>query len=362
MAEVILDGVNVDYTDGAALRDVSLTVADGSVMAVVGPSGSGKSTLLRVVAGLVQPTRGGVLFDGQPVTKQPVSQRNVGMVFQDNTLYPFMDARSNVAFPLELRRMSRSEVKDRVEAEARVLAIEGILDRMPAELSAGHQQLVQAARTLVRAPDVFLMDEPLARLDAKLRFLMRRELMLLQRGYGVTMLYATNDQNEALAVADTLAVIDGGQIRQVGSPMEVYNAPSDSFVAGFIGSPAMSFVPGSVVADGGGYAVRIGTVRSLFWTPALDAAVGRSVTIGVRPHEVRLGGDGPGAGTVIASEYTGDFTWLTIDIGSGFTVVARVPGPPPEIGSTVSVDVDAVHVFGADGNAIAHAALLGRTR
>ena len=212
MASITLDSVVVDGIEGPRLDGIDLTVANGEFLAVIGPSGSGKTTLLRVVAGLDEPSRGDVLFDGVSVAHQPPYARDLAMVFQDNVLIPFRSVKRNVAFPLEIHKMDPEEIEERVGAESRVMAIERFLQRMPNQLGAGHQQLVQAARALVRRPAVFLLDEPLARVDPALRIEMRSEIKLVAQGYGVTTLYATNDPREAMALGDRIAIIDRGRL------------------------------------------------------------------------------------------------------------------------------------------------------
>jgi len=237
MASIVLDRITLERGGAEILHDMSLRVDHAELMSIVGPSGSGKSSVLRAIAGLDRLEHGEILFDGVSVTQRSPAERDVAMVFQDDALYPFMTVRRNVSFPLKMRRVPDDEIEDRVTAETRMLAIDRFLERFPGTLAAGHQQLVQAARALVRNPAVFLLDEPLARMDAESRQTVRSEIALLQRGYGVTMVYATNDQEQAMALGDRLAVLDDGRIRQIGPPGDVYSRPDDTFVAGFVGSP-----------------------------------------------------------------------------------------------------------------------------
>lgn len=341
MASILLDGVTVVKDDVVVLDDLTLRVEDGECVVLLGPSGSGKTTILRTVAGLDEPVRGDVLIDGEVATGLPPAQRDVAMVFQDNALFPFLSARRNVAFPLRVRHLPDREIEARVEAEAAVLAIESVLDRMPGTLSAGHQQLVQAARALVRRPAVFLMDEPLARLDAHARVTMRREFMLLQQGYGVTTLYATNDHAEAMVIAERVVVLDEGRIRQTGSPAEVYHRPVDDFVAGFIGSPPMAFFDA---------AIQSGVLRMAEWSVPVAAPSG-PVLVGVRAEGWRLGEGLKGV--------TEGVEWLG-DHGFALTRIAGVRAPirveeRPAIGDHVYATPCAYHVFSrTTGRALVH--------
>jgi len=341
MASVLLDGVTVGSDSGLVLDDFTLRVEDGESLVILGPSGSGKTTVLRVVAGLDVPSSGDVLFNGAVVTDAPPNERDVAMVFQDSALMPFLSARRNVSFPLRLRRLPAAEVRSRVDAEAKVLDIERILHRMPRTLSAGEQQLVQAARALVRNPACFLLDEPLARMDPGTRGVMRREIALLQQGYGVTMIYATNDQAEAMAIADRVVVIDDGHIEQTGSPLDVYEEPINRFVAQFVGSPPMALFP-AVVRDG---FVELGG-----WTSAV-AGVAGEVEIGVRAANWQMGGTI--TGTVHAMEWHGDggIAWADLTIGRAAVEVDDRLAP----GTPIAVAPKAFSVFDrATGRALAH--------
>jgi ABC-type sugar transport system ATPase subunit len=353
MASVRIDDVTLIRSDAALLRDVSLDVVDGELLVILGASGAGKSMLLRIVAGLEEIDRGRVLIGEQDVTAREPANRNIAMVFQENVLFPFMTVRRNVSFPLEIQRLPDEEVEARVMAESRVLEIQHLLDRMPRRLSAGHQQLVQAARALVRAPDVFLMDEPLARLDAHYRVLMRREIRLLQSGYRVTTMYVTNDPEEAMAVADRIAVIDGGRIHQVGLPLEVYRRPGSRPVAAIVGNPPMTFVPGRVVPDPPGFWIEAGPLRVRAWDPGLTAASG-SIDVGLRPEHVVESRSGvPGA--VVRSENLGASAVLGIEVAPGVVVPMRSE-LPRAVGERVLVRLIGGHVFHAsDGRALGHA-------
>jgi ABC-type sugar transport system ATPase subunit len=340
MAAIALDSVKVVRGSSLILDVDYLEVADGELLVVLGPSGAGKSMLLRVVAGLEPLSSGIVRFDGVDMTDVATAKRGVAMVFQDDALYPFLDVRRNVGFPLRVAKTPQAEITARVEAEARVLEIEHLLSNRPKELSAGHQQLVQAARALVRVPRVFLMDEPLARLDAHLRVQMRQELRLLQQGYGVTTFFVTNDQDEAMVMADRIAVFDQGGVRQIGPPLELYRRPGDRFVAGFIGS--MDFVRAQVVRDGGGFWLRFGDFSARAWSPSL--AERRVVDVGIRPEDVVLDPDGVEV-TVGRGYFAGGHGVAQVDLAPGMTANMKTEGPPPGTGSRIRVRLRRLHMF-----------------
>nr|MDJ0790989.1 ABC transporter ATP-binding protein [Acidimicrobiia bacterium] len=290
------------------------------------------------------PSEGDVLFGGVPVTDFASHERDVSMVFQDNALIPFKSVRKNVSFPLELHHVKADEIEDRVNAESRAMAIERFLSRMPAQLAAGHQQLVQAARALVRRPRVLLLDEPLARVDPVQRSHMRGELKLLQRGYGVTTLYATNDPVEAMTLGDRIAVLDRGRIRQIGPPQEVYADPADRFVAEFVGTAPMSFLRGRVVES----EVRMasGALPVPAGTPQGD------VNVGVRPHEWELTDTAGLSGVVRSAEFQGDRVMASVDL-SGDVVIARFDGLIPSVGESIQMWTRRFHLFLPNGRSIA---------
>lgn len=344
MASIDLDNIKVVHSGKVVLDVDALHVADSEFLVVFGPSGAGKSTLLRVIAGLDSVETGSVRIGGDDVTQVPTSRRDVAMVFQENTLFPFMSVRSNVAFPLRIAGRPAEEVTARVEAESRVLAIEHMLGRRPGELGAGHQQLVQAARALVRVPAVFLMDEPLARLDVQLRVRMRQEFRLLQGGYGVTTVYVSNDQEDAMVLADRVAVLRSGRLEQLAAPLEVYNRPVSRFVAELIGSPPMSIVPATVTADSGGYWVDLGGLLVRAWTPALAEFPGSIVDVGVRPEAVAA--DASGAALEVRSGYyLGSHGFAKLGLPGGTEIQMRTTEPPPRPGSVVHVKIRRLHLF-----------------
>jgi len=272
------------------VSSVDLEVADGEFLVLVGPSGCGKSTLLRMVAGLEEVTEGRVLIGGRDVTDAPPKDRDVAMVFQSYALYPHLSVRRNIGYPLRLARLPKEEIDRRVRETARLLQLEPVLDRRPAQLSGGQRQRVAMGRAIVRDPQAFLMDEPLSNLDAKLRVQMRAEIARLQRDLAATTLYVTHDQIEAMTMGSRVAVLEEGRVQQVDTPSRLYEAPANLFVATFIGSPAMNLFHGRVEVNGAGPAVVMGDVRlPLADAPAarwrgLREWVGRPVMVGIRPE------------------------------------------------------------------------------
>jgi multiple sugar transport system ATP-binding protein len=249
MASISISHLTKRYGDDAAVDDVSLEVADGEFVILVGPSGSGKSTLLQMIVGLLDITEGDLYIGGQRMNDKAPRDRNLAMVFQNYALYPHLTVYENIAFPLRLRKMDHAEVRERVERAAGMLELSEFLDRKPAELSGGQRQRVAMGRAMVRDADAYLFDEPLSNLDAKLRGQMRTEISRLQNEFGVTTIYVTHDQIEAMTLGDRLAILRQGALQQVGTPKDLYERPVNLFVAGFIGSPPMNFIPAGVEAD-----------------------------------------------------------------------------------------------------------------
>lgn len=251
MAEIVLDNVSKSYAGGAsAVKDLSLTIADGEFIILVGPSGCGKSTTLNMIAGLEDISSGDLRIGGERVNDKAPKDRDIAMVFQSYALYPHMTVRQNIAFPLTLAKLGKDEINRKVEETAKILDLSQLLDRKPAQLSGGQRQRVAMGRAIVRSPKAFLMDEPLSNLDAKLRVQMRTEIARLQSRLGTTTVYVTHDQTEAMTLGDRVVVMLAGVAQQIGTPEELYNAPANLFVAGFIGSPGMNFFPASLT-DGG---------------------------------------------------------------------------------------------------------------
>ena len=342
MAVIALDNVTIVRDSDLVLDVDHLEVADGELLVVLGPSGAGKSMLLRAIAGLEPIDTGSIRFDGIDMTNVKTAERNIAMVFQNHVLYPFLNVRDNIAFPLKLRKTPAAEIDARVEAEARVLAIEDLLARRPGELGAGHRQLVHAARVFVRAPEAFLMDEPLAMLDPQLRVQIRREIRLLQQGYGVTTLLATNDHDEAMIMADRLAVIDHGVIRQIAAPMDLYQRPDSRFIAGFVG--AMAFVTARLESDGSGFWVRAGDVRMRAWTPTLGNASSSSVELGVRADDIVV--DPTGIEVRVGTGYfLGGHGIVRVELAPGEWAEMKTAGPPPAPDTTVRIRIRRLQIF-----------------
>ncbi|WP_421844804.1 ABC transporter ATP-binding protein [Mycobacterium sp.] len=251
MAEIVLANVNKSYADGAtAVRDLSITIADGEFLILVGPSGCGKTTTLNMIAGLEDISSGELRIGGERVNEKAPKDRDIAMVFQSYALYPHMTVRQNIAFPLTLAKMQKADIAQKVEETARVLDLTKFLDRKPSQLSGGQRQRVAMGRAIVRHPKAFLMDEPLSNLDAKLRVQMRGEIARLQRKLGTTTVYVTHDQTEAMTLGDRVVVMHGGVAQQIDTPTELYERPANLFVAGFIGSPAMNFFPAKLTSTG----------------------------------------------------------------------------------------------------------------
>jgi len=305
MAEIKLENVTKRFPDGyEAVRDMSLDIKDGEFMILVGPSGCGKSTALRMIAGLEDITDGELKIGGDVVNDRAPKDRDIAMVFQNYALYPHMSVRDNMGFALRLRGIDKEEINKKVEESARILDLEPHLDRKPSQLSGGQRQRVAMGRAIVRDPAAFLMDEPLSNLDAKLRVQMRTEVARLQQQLGTTMIYVTRDQTEAMTLGDRVAVMRSGVLPQLGSPMELYNEPLNLFVAGFIGSPAMNFMPATVQGD---------TVKLPFADVRLPQEMhdrlshgeGRQLIAGIRPEhfeDASLTGDMKDRGTTFRAK------------------------------------------------------------
>ena len=315
---VEFENVSLAYGKTRVLRDASIAIQPGEFFALLGPSGSGKSTLLRLLAGFLQPQSGAIRVAGEDVTRVPPWQRNIGMVFQNYALWPHMTVRQNVAFGLEERRLARIEIDRRVAAALDLVGLGEYGARRPGQLSGGQQQRVALARTIAVEPKVLLLDEPLSNLDAKLRIHMRVELLALQRKLGITTIFVTHDQEEALSICDRVAVLDGGVIQQVGTPVELYDTPANRFIATFVGT--INLLPGMVEQADGMTVFRSDVLGSL----RLAEATARPgpAEIAIRPHAIRLAArDGAGdaglawtEGRVTQREFLGEFVRYTVQI------------------------------------------------
>jgi multiple sugar transport system ATP-binding protein len=309
MADIRLDKLGKEFSNGVwAVKDLSLEIAEAELLVLVGPSGCGKTTALRMIAGLEDISTGDLYIGGQRVNDVLERDRDIAMVFQNYALYPHMTVAQNIAFSLKLQRRPRQEIKQRVQGTAKLLGLEELLDRKPKQLSGGQRQRVAMGRAIIRQPQVFLMDEPLSNLDAQLRVHMRGEIEALQKRLGVTTVYVTHDQVEAMTMGDRVAVLRTGELQQVDTPTNVYDRPANLFVAGFIGSPPMNLARGSIEAVDGGLVARLGS--STIAVPdevsrerKLESWVGRDVIVGIRPEDLKgpTGDDRVGGVTIEAS-------------------------------------------------------------
>ena len=351
MATVSFRKISKSYDDSPIIEALSLDIRDGQFVVLVGPSGCGKSTLLRMVAGLEPITGGDLVIGGARANDLPPQRRNVSMVFQSYALYPHMTARQNIAYGPKVRRETPAAIAAKVENAAKILNLMPYLDHYPRQLSGGQRQRVAMGRAIVREPAVFLFDEPLSNLDAKLRVQMRAEIKSLHARLGTTILYVTHDQVEAMTMADLIVVMNAGRIEQAGSPIELYDRPANLFVAGFLGSPAMSFLPADVDASDP-HAVRTADGATLrLPTPARP---GSAVVLGLRPESLRVTTHAPDLTLAVdLVEPTGAETHLHGLVGRE-RVVAVVPGRfPAKPGDEVGLEVDAgaLHVFDAASQA-----------
>jgi sn-glycerol 3-phosphate transport system ATP-binding protein len=344
MATLEIQGLRKSFGQTEVLRQIDLSLGDGEMLVIVGASGCGKSTLLRLVAGLETPTAGRIVIGGRDVTALDPSERDIAMVFQNYALYPHMSVFDNMAYGLRIRGLSRGEIARKVEAAAELLGLDALLSRKPRQLSGGQRQRVAMGRAIVRDPKLFLFDEPLSNLDAKLRIQMRAEIRKLQRRLGVTSLYVTHDQIEAMTLGDRLLILHQGTQAQLATPMSVFEYPADTYVAGFVGSPTMNFLPGRLAR--GGTAVQLDAGPLI---PLQGRRSGDTVTVGIRPEHLTPGGADLTL-SVDLIEPLGSETLVHGNVveGDAVAIVVKVPGAvmPCE---TISVGVQAerVHIFDA---------------
>ncbi len=339
MAEIVIRNLRKEFGAFTAVQSSSFTVADGEFFMLLGPSGCGKTTTLRMIAGLELPTSGQVLIDGQDVSQKPASQRDIAFVFQMFALYPHMNVRKNICYPLVSQGMPREKIRIKVAEVARILGIESILDRPVGGLSGGDRQRVALARAIVREPAAFMMDEPLGALDAEFREHMAEELRALHDRMGATTVYVTHDQLEAMQMGDKIVVMNHGVVEQFGTPQEIYDRPATMFVAEFIGTPPMNFLRFDGALPAGAASAPMGGADHAI--PRLAMEVQGKIAFGVRPEHIALSDAAPYRAKVVASEYLGTTQIITLDTANG-TLKARAPsGQVARTGETVGLTFDA---------------------
>jgi ABC-type sugar transport system ATPase subunit len=352
VADVEFDEVWKQFASqtSAAVHGLSLAIPDRELLVLLGPSGCGKTTALRMLAGLEEPDRGDIPIGGKSVVGLEPKDRDVALVFQSYALYPHLSAQDNIGYPLKVRNLSRQEQQARVKRVAELLGIGHLLPRRPGQLSGGEQQRVALARAIVREPRVFLMDEPLSNLDAKLRVHTRTELKTLQRDLGTTMVFVTHDQAEAMSLANRIAVLNAGELQQIGTPDEVYHHPANVFVAEFIGSPPMNLLEAS--RDGESLVVAGGW---LIPAPAAARAGNGTIRVGLRPEGIAIDHDGQAA-EVVAVEPFGSEVIIDVRVGDQHLKIRAAPDVRPEPGSTVGLRADpgAVRLFDASTGVAVH--------
>jgi ABC-type sugar transport system ATPase subunit len=336
------------YGTVRVLQGFSLEARKGEFIVLVGPSGCGKSTLLRMIAGLEDITEGDILIKGRLVNELPPGQRGIAMVFQNYALYPHMTVARNMGFALRNAKLPKAEIDARVAEAARKLAIGELLERRPGQLSGGQRQRVAIGRAIVREPDVFLFDEPLSNLDAALRAQTRVEIARLHAQLGNTIVYVTHDQMEAMTLADRIVVMNLGRVEQIGTPEELYTRPQTAFVAGFIGTPKMNFIPGT--AAGGRFTLRNGVTLGL---PARFARAAGDVTLGIRPeHLTAAETNAMLTGSMQVHEYLGERSYLHVALGEGTEVIATTTGVPPAGQVGMAFEAGNLHLFDSAGRAL----------
>jgi len=352
VARILIKDLVKTFGAYAAVNGISLDISDGEFLILVGPSGCGKTTTLNMISGLETPTSGQIVIGNTVVNDLEPGERGLGMVFQDLALFPHMTVFENIAFGLRVKKIPDREVHERVTAAAAAVHIVPLLDKLPRHCSGGESQRVALARTIVTNPSVFLMDEPLSSLDAKLRVDMRTELKALHKRLSATFVYVTHDQAEAMTMADRIVVMSRGRIEQVGTPLQIYNRPASRFVAGFFGTPTMNFVEGTVELNGSGrHFCAPGLEQPLSDAVPAELA-GRTVVLGVRSEHVLVGDGAALKGTVQLTEPLGDVTLVHFDYGQAVLLVAKAgPTTPLQPGSALSFRfaTDYCHLFDADG-------------
>ncbi len=344
MTNLILRDLVKSFGDTQVLHSINLEVQEGEFVVLVGPSGCGKSTTLRMIAGLEEVTAGTVEIGGRVVNNLEPKERNIAMVFQNYAIYPHMSVRRNIGFGLKTAKLSKAEKNARIDEVAGILGMTDLLERKPAQLSGGQRQRVAIGRAMVRDPEVFLFDEPLSNLDAQLRTQMRLEIKKLHTRVGRMMIFVTHDQVEAMTLADRIVIMKDGHIQQIGTPAEVYHQPANTFVAQFIGAPAMNLLQ----ATGTGSGVRLWNGAEVP-VPGLSIAEGRDVTFGLRPEDLKTSEDAVLSGKVTVAEPLGSETLVYVDI-DGTEIIATAPGrTPPKAGDEIALSLSGAdaHIFDA---------------
>jgi multiple sugar transport system ATP-binding protein len=354
MATVTFDHVTKRFGDVVAVHDLNLEIRDGEFMVLVGPSGCGKTTSLRMIAGLEEITEGTLKIGDRVVNDVPPKDRDIAMVFQSYALYPHMSVYDNLAFGLKLRKVPKAEIDRRVKEAAAILSLENLLNRKPKELSGGQRQRVALGRAIVREPKVFLMDEPLSNLDAKLRVQTRAEIARLHQRLKTTTVYVTHDQVEAMTMGQRIAVMSEARLQQVGTPQELYDHPRNRFVAGFIGSPAMNFIDVTLTGSGEGAALEAPNIRIPLparFRETVGPSTGRPLVLGIRPEHLAVARDGTENGTIDAVadvvEYLGNEELVHFSVG-GIDLVAMLPADErvrPGDRLTLTVVGGKIHLF-----------------
>jgi multiple sugar transport system ATP-binding protein len=358
MAEILIKHLVKRFGKVEAVSDVSLQIADGEFLVLLGPSGCGKSTILRVVAGLEDADSGEIVIGNRLVNFIDPVKRNVAMVFQNYALYPHMTVYANIAFPLQMAKKRKGEIEAAVQRAAGILGLGGLLQRLPGQLSGGQRQRVALARAIVREPQAFLMDEPLSNLDAQLRLQTRLELIQLHQRLGITTVYVTHDQVEAMTMGRRIAVLSEGVLQQIGTPREVYGRPANVFVAAFLGAPPMNLIRGTLQSAAGGWSFRSQNIDVPLSSDTISEHEGQpsaDVRFGLRPEHFRIGPpgtDGGIPGRVQFLEPVGSDLYLTVEIGDTSVQVRTDPDSPLQPGENLTLLFDPwrVHVFGADGH------------
>jgi multiple sugar transport system ATP-binding protein len=358
MANVVMKGIRKAFGSVEIIKGIDLTVDHGEFVVFVGPSGCGKSTLLRLIAGLEDITSGTMEIGGKVVNDLPPKDRSIAMVFQSYALFPHMTVYDNVAFGLNIAKAPKEEVEQKVQEAARILKMENLLQRKPSQLSGGQRQRVAIGRAIVRKPEVFLFDEPLSNLDAALRVNTRAEIAKLHRDLGATMIYVTHDQVEAMTLADKIVVLEAGIVRQVGSPLQLYHMPDNQFVAGFIGSPKMNFVPVTAISSSAKGILVDSPDFGEQTVPVQERGVkkGDKLMLGIRPEDMEAGpkGDIVMHGNVELVERLGHETFVEVQTKSGASATALISGTTMvEVGHDLALNFSAAdcHLFDAEGEA-----------